>query len=109
MLLVYISNHLISKIVFSQIRIWWYRKIMAIQLGRKTSVLTDFKLSQQGNLIVRNNTVNNNSCRFDNRFLIEIGDNVSISYGTHLLTKGHDMNSPDFSTKGAGIKLEDYA
>ena len=81
---------------------------MRFNLGSTTSVLTDFKVAQRGNLHIGNNTVVNNSCRFDNRFPIEIGNNVSVSYGTHLLTKGHDVNSPNFKTKGAAIRIDDY-
>lgn len=106
--LVYISNHVINQIIFSRVRLFWYRRVMRFQLGRQTSVLTDFKVARRSNIIIGNNSVINNSCRFDNRFPIIIGSNVSITYGTMILTKGHDIDDPDFKTKGASVIIEDY-
>lgn len=106
--LVYINNHLISRVVFSRVRLFWYRRVMKFQIGPRSSILTGFKVSRRGNLRIGHNSVVNNSCRFDNRFRIELGNNVSITYGTTIYTKGHDIDCPDFSTKGAGVRIEDY-
>ncbi len=81
---------------------------MGYQIGPESSILTDFKVSTTGNLTIGPNTVINNSCRFDNRFPIKIGRNVSITYGTHIYTKGHDVDDPQFKTKGGGVTIEDY-
>ena len=81
---------------------------MGFRVGVRSSILTDFKVAGRGNIIVGRNTVINNGCRFDNRFLITIGDNVSITYGTMILTKGHDIDDPEFSTKGAPVSIEDH-
>lgn len=106
--LVYLSNHVISRIFLSSVRLAWYRFIMGFCIGSKSSILTDLKVASRGNIIVGRNTVINNSCRFDNRFPITIGDNVSITYGTMILTKGHDIDDPGFTTKGASVRIEDY-
>jgi acetyltransferase-like isoleucine patch superfamily enzyme len=81
---------------------------MGFRIGIKSSILTDFKVASRGNISVGKNTVINNGCRFDNRFPIIIGDNVSITYGTIILTKGHDIDDPQFRTKGAPVQIEDY-
>ncbi len=107
--LVYVTNHLISRVVFSKVRLVWYRRVMKFQIGAESSILTDFKVARRGNLRIGNNTVVNNGCRFDNRFRIELGNNVSVSYGTKIFTKGHDITCPDFSTNGDVVKLEDYS
>ncbi len=109
MFFVYFNNHIVSRVIFSTVRLWWYKNIMRFVIGTGTSILTDFKVSQRGNLEIGDHSVVNNSCRFDNRFPIRVGNNVSISYGTHILTKGHDMNSPKFSTIGKGVVIEDYS
>ena len=107
-LLIYLNNHIISRIIFSSIRLFWYRRIMGFKIGAKSSILTHFKVSARKNIEIGNHTVVNNSCRFDNRFPIKIGNNVSITYGTSILTKGHDIDDPDFRTKGAPVVIEDY-
>ena len=106
--LVYLTNHVISRTVFSRVRLFWYRKVMDFAVGHQSSILTDFKVSQPTNLIIGQHSVINNHCRFDNRFPIRIGSSVSISYGTMILTKGHDIDSADFSTKGAPVVIDDY-
>lgn len=105
---VYITNNFVSRILFSNVRLWWYRHIMKYKIGEMSSILRDFKIAVKGNLVVGHNTVINNSCRFDNRFPIIIGDNVSITYGVSVFTKGHDIDDPDFRTKGASVIIEDY-
>lgn len=107
-LLVYLTNHIISRVLFSNARLMWYRQVMGFKIGKKTSILRDFKVSRSGNLEIGDHTVINNSCQFDNRFPIKIGSNVSITYGTSIFTKGHDIDDALFRTKGAGVIIEDY-
>lgn len=107
-LLVYFTNHIISRVLFSHMRLTWYRKAMHFKIGKKTSILRDFKVSRRGNLEIGEHTVINNACRFDNRYPIKIGNNVSITYGTSIFTKGHDIDDALFRTKGAGVIIEDY-
>lgn len=106
--LVYATNHIITRIFLSSIRLNWYRHVMKYDVGDNSSILTDFKISGRKNLTIGRNTVINNGCRFDNRFPISIANNVSITYGTVILTKGHDMEDPMFATKGAPVIIDDY-
>ena len=106
--LVYVTNHIISRIFFSSIRMAWYRHVMKYNVGHNSSILTDFKISGRKNLAIGRNTVINNGCRFDNRFMIAIANNVSITYGTVILTKGHDIEDPMFATKGSPVFIDDY-
>ncbi len=107
-ILAYVSNNLISHILFSRLRLFWYRRVMKFSVGAGSSILTDLKVATTSNLIVGKNTVVNNGCRFDNRYPIRIGNNVSISYGTFIYTKGHDIDDPYFSTKGSSVSIDDY-
>lgn len=107
--LVYVTNHIIAGLISRRMRLFWYRYVMRFQLGQGTSVLPDFRISEPGNLVVGDHSVINNSCRFDNREPISIGNNVSVSYGSMLLTRGHNIDDPSFGTCGAGIRIDDYA
>ncbi|MBL0058319.1 MAG: acyltransferase [Elusimicrobia bacterium] len=107
--LVFLTNHVVARVLFSAWRLWWYRHIMGFDIGPGASLLRDIRVSRRGNMRVGAHTVINNGCRLDNRFPIVIGKNVSLTYGTLVLTKGHDIDSPVFATKGAGVTIEDYA
>jgi acetyltransferase-like isoleucine patch superfamily enzyme len=106
--LVYLTNHLVSRVLFSSLRLFWYRRVMKFVIGEGSSVLTDFKVSRRGNLVIGRHTVVNNSCRFDNRAPIVLGDNVSVTYGTMILTKGHDIDDPEFGTRKGPVRVDDY-
>lgn len=105
--LVYITNHIVSKIVFIHIRLAWYRRVMGFHIGKNSSILTDFRVATRGNIDIGRNSTINNHCRFDNRRPIAIGDNVSVTYGTTIFTKGHDIDSPTFATSGAPVTIDD--
>lgn len=108
-LFVYLNNHILSRVFLSSFRLAWYRAAMGFRIGAGSSVLTGFKVAARGNISIGRNSVINNGCRFDNRFPITIGENVSITYGTMILTKGHDIDDPLFRTKGAPVEIGDYA
>jgi len=106
--LLYLTNHVISHILVSSIRMFWYRNVMKFNIGDRSSIFQDFKVAGRRNIDIGDHCVVNNSCRFDNRFPIKIGNNVSITYGTSIFTKGHDVDDPLFRTKGAPVIIEDY-
>lgn len=62
-----------------------------------------------GKLQVGANTIINRGCYLDSRRGLRIGNNVVIAHDTKIYTLGHDINSLDFSTKGAPVCIEDYA
>lgn len=105
---VWMNNHIVARVFLGTVRLAWFRLAMGFAIGPGSSVLTDFKVAARGNIRIGRNCVVNNSCRFDNRFPITLGDNVSITYGTLILTKGHDIDDPDFRTKGAPVEIGDY-
>lgn len=106
--LTHITNEWISRIIFSRVRLYWYRKVMGFVIGDHSSILTGFKVAALSNLVIGEHTVINNGCRFDNRFKITIGNNVSVTYGTTVFTKGHDIDDPYFATQGASVTIDDY-
>jgi len=106
--LVYANNHIMSACLSRSLRMAWYRRVMGFEVGIGSSILPDFRVSEPCKLTIGEHTVVNNSCRFDNRHRIVIGNNASISYGVLLLTLGHDIDSADFATKGGDIYIDDY-
>ena len=54
-----------------------------------------------------NHSVINFGCNLDNRRGIKIGNNVGIAHNTKIYTLGHNLESPEFETKGAPVTIED--
>jgi len=58
-------------------------------------------------ITIGNNTVINRNCFLDARVGIEIGNNVSISPDSYIISLGHDPQSPEFATKGGIVVLSE--
>ncbi len=106
--LLHITNHVISRCLSSRCRLFWYRHVMKFNIAVGAAILIGCRFSKQGNLTVGEHTVINNDCRIDNREPVRIGANVSLSYGTLVVTGGHDIDSSRFAYKGEGVEIEDY-
>ena len=53
------------------------------------------------------NTVINRDVLLDGSLALVIGDNVSVSEGTVILTQEHDLDSPSFANSGATADIGD--
>ena len=85
----------------------FYLRLFGIRLGKGTSIHRRCKFFHEGKLAVGNNTVINFGCYLDNRRGITIGNNVGIAHNTKIYTLGHDLNDPQFKTKGAAVTIKD--
>ena len=85
-----------------------YLRMFGIRLGGgKTSIHRGCKFFHVGKLTIGNNSVINFGCYLDNRRGITIGNNVGIAHNTKIYTLGHDLDDPQFKTKGAAVTIED--
>ena len=57
--------------------------------------------------MIGKNSVVNFGCYLDNRRGISIGNNVGVAHNTKIYTLGHNLDSPQFETKGAPVIIED--
>ena len=104
----YFYNTFISNVPSYKIRHVYLKKTLKIQLGKSTSIgMGCFFAGNQ--IIIGNNTVVNRKCYFDGRVAkIEIGNNVSISSGTNIITMSHDVKSQSFEAFNSEVKIEDF-
>ena len=107
-LLIFICNNLVNKIPFHFLRLFFYRKVMKFKIGKNSSILMGVRFYGSKNFIIGDNSVINDYCRIDNRGLITIGNNVSISSESFLITAYHDVHSSCFENLIKPIKIEDY-
>lgn len=113
-LIKYLTNHLVSHLPSFTLRHTWYRLVLGWQIAPKAYICTGFQMQSplrrgSGNKVVIGNYSRVNAgCRFHNGGGIVIGENVSLSPGTWLITGTHDINDPYFATSFHPIVIEDY-
>ena len=107
-LTVWIANHVVSRVPIHRVRTAYYRRVMGFRIGPQAVILTDVRFARRGNLTLGPGAVINNGCRIDNRFAVHVGRSSSLSYGTFVLTKGHDIEDPQFGTRGAPVVIGEY-
>ena len=102
----YLCNYIIAYIPSHTIRQFYYKKIMNFDLGEGCSILLGTRFTCKNNLKIGKHSVINQDCLIDNRVEIRIGDNVSISRATYILTAGHDIQSAGFVGSKAVVIIE---
>lgn len=107
-LFLWTTNAVVAAIPFSTLRMFWYRNAMGFVVGEGSSILSGVRFAARGNFVLGRHSVVNNGCRIDNRRPVRIGDSVSLSFETLILTDGHDMDSPKFAAAGGPVVIEDF-
>lgn len=108
----YIPSHMV--------RLFLYRTLFGVQIGRDSSVHWRAEFNQPAGVAIGNNTIIGNDAFLDGRmphFLswrkehgrpLRIGNNVSIAGEVRIYTMEHDVDSPEFAERGAAVVIEDY-
>lgn len=107
----YLANHLIASCPIEAVRNFFYKKILKINIGRKSHVSMGIFVTgfERGPIIrIGENTVINRNCYLDGRMGIDIGNRVNVSFGTTILTLQHDCHDPSFPAIGGLVKIKDY-
>ncbi|MEO7020963.1 MAG: acyltransferase [Ktedonobacteraceae bacterium] len=99
----YATNHLISHIPSYTFRRAWYRRVLGWRIGSDVFILMGQFVQMAGarssgqKVSIGNGTVINQGCLLYTTGGLVIGEHVSISAGTWLVTGSHDINDPLFS------------
>ncbi len=111
----YATNAVVAHIPSHTLRRAWYTRVVGLSVGRHTSLFMGLHLEFRGrpregrrSIAIGDHTVINAGCHLDGRGGLSIGDNVSISAGTWILTDEHDVNDPRFPEILAAVTIEDY-
>jgi acetyltransferase-like isoleucine patch superfamily enzyme len=86
-----------------------YFGLLQFKLGYRSSIGLGFEFYRLGNIFIGRNTIINRDCLFDNRALIKIGENVSISRNVQIYTGGHNVKSEFFELTLSDVNIGDYA
>lgn len=87
----------------------WYLRCFGIKMGKDSSIHRGCRFFHVGKFEMGDNSVVNFGCYLDNRRGIKIGNNVGIAHNTKIYTLGHNLESPEFETKGGSVTIEDNA
>jgi acetyltransferase-like isoleucine patch superfamily enzyme len=85
----------------------YYFRFFGMKIGRYSTIHRKVKFFHAGKFSIGQNSTINFGCYMDNRRGIKIGNNVGIAHNSKIYTLGHDLNDPQFKTKGAPVVIED--
>lgn len=105
--LYFFYNSCLSHFPGYKLRRFWLHHILGFNIDSTASIHMDNFFTGM-NISIGKNSVINRNCYLDGRKEIRIGDNVSISLGTYIITASHDPQSPEFEGKNAPVIIEDY-
>ena len=114
-LLKYITNHIIAHIPLHIVRLAWYRRVLGWQISPRATLLMGQHVQMGGirssgsKVSIGKGTVINEGCFLYTTGGLIIGENVSISSGTWMVTGTHDMNDPLFPDNYLPIVIGDHA
>src|SRR4051812_28786768 len=96
----YITNHIISHIPSYTLRRAWYRHVLGWTIGPDVYILMGQYIQMAGarssgrNVSIGKGTIINHGCLLYVTGGLHIGEGVSISAGTWLVTGSHEINDP---------------
>jgi putative colanic acid biosynthesis acetyltransferase WcaF len=102
------TAELIGHVPAHALRMWWYRHVCRIKVGSHSSIHRRCRMYNPYKIKVGDHSIINYGVLLDGRRGLVIGDNVSVSEGTVILTLGHDIDDPAFALRGGQVTIEDY-
>jgi len=105
---IFIWNAFISNFPSYSLRSFFYKYLLGNKIASSSAIHHGLTIITPGGVIIGENTVINKNVALDGRGNITIGNHVSISAGTTILTGSHDPNSESFEFVGKPVIIEDY-
>jgi len=104
-----IANRIVAFLPGYRIRRFILRNIFRMRIGNKSSIQMKLFVLAPHRIKIGDNTNIGVNCLLDGRRNITIGSNVDINFNVKIFTLEHDIQSPDYHTKGGPVIIEDYA
>lgn len=105
---IWFCNFVVAFVPSRTFRFWYYRRIMGFKIGKGVAIHLGCRFNSTRNLFIGDHTVINQHCHIDNRGVISIGRNVSISPKVSIVTADHDLDDPDFKGRTGNVDIHDY-
>jgi acetyltransferase-like isoleucine patch superfamily enzyme len=84
-------------------------RLAGYDIDRSATLQGGVRFFHVGRLRVGEGTLINRGVYLDNRAGLTIGRQVSIAHDSKIYTLGHDVEDPQFGTKGRPVAIGDYA
>lgn len=84
----------------------WYLRLYGVKINKGSCIHRCCRFFHVGKLSIGKNSVVNFGCYLDNRRGITIGNNVGLAHNVKIYTLGHNIDSPQFETKGKPVVIE---
>jgi acetyltransferase-like isoleucine patch superfamily enzyme len=107
--LLFITNRLVAHVPSHTFRLLYYKLVLRLEIADSSFIFMDAWFHGRGRFRMGHNSVINERCRLDNRGGISIGNNVSISAETCIITAQHDVQSREFGGSEKAVSIDDYA
>ncbi len=105
--LIYIfANYFVAYIPSWTIRKLLYR-CMGMKIGQGSRIYMKCIVRSPWKIVIGNHSIINENCYLDGRGGITIGDNVSVSFFSFLISASHDSSSSDFRYIKGNIVIKD--
>lgn len=101
------SSEVVGAIPSHALRLFFYRRIFGVTVGQATSIHRHCRFYRPAGVVIGAHSVINRDVLLDGRSGLRIGDNVSISEGSQILTLEHDPNDPAFGWRGGPVVIGD--
>jgi putative colanic acid biosynthesis acetyltransferase WcaF len=85
------------------------RYLYGLKMGRETNIHMGVRFFSPERIHIGNNSVVHFDAILDGRMGLVIGDCVDVSYQVNIFTLQHDMDDPDYDTRGGQVTIGDYA
>lgn len=92
-----VGNAVISRLPSHGLRLFLYRHLFRMKIGRNSSVHMGCELFMPQRIRIGRNTVVGWDCVLDGRGLLRIGNNVDIANNVFIFTAQHDPQDPKYS------------
>jgi len=100
---------LTGKVPGNSVRILLYRHVFGMKIGKGARIDGDCIIWGPRRITIGTGTVINRGVILDGRFPLTIGDHVSVSIQSALLTLEHDLSDSGFRAVGAAVSIGDRA
>ncbi len=100
---------LVGSLPGNSVRIFLYRHAFGMKIAKRVRIEGGCTIWGPGRITIGTGTVINRGVVLDGRFPLTIGEHVSVSFQSVLLTLEHDLSDPAFRAVGAPVSIGDYA
>ncbi len=103
------ANHFITRIPLNCIRVFLYRYLYFMKIGKGTQIQMGVRFRRPRSIVIGHDTNIHPDCFLDGLETLAIGDNVDIGDQVMMWCGGHDVQSPDYVAVKTPIVIENRA